>query len=166
MKENLPGVFTEHSLLADAQTKYTDGSLIPSGLMAKSSLTGPGTMKQIPLKLSVSESAELIKTSLQKKGFTLFSDIDHQANAKSVDLDMPASRVLIFGNPVAGTQLMKKDIAISLDLPLRLALVEKDGQTIFIHQTAYDYSNNYQVEDHPVLEKIEALYAALASELG
>ena len=123
-------------------------------------------MKHIPLKLSVLESAERIKESLEEKGFTLFCDVDHQANADSVGLKMPASRVLIFGNPVAGTKLMLKDIAISLDLPLRLAIVEKDGQTMLIHQTTKDYCRNYQVEKHPILEKIESLFAVLASELS
>jgi uncharacterized protein (DUF302 family) len=112
-------------------------------------------MKQIALNLSVSEATESIKQSLQEKGFTLFSDIDHQANAKSVDLDMPASRVLIFGNPVAGTKLMQKDITMSIDLPLRLAIVEKDDQTILIHQTSADFTTYRQVGNHPVLEKIE-----------
>lgn len=123
-------------------------------------------MKQIPLKLSVSESAEHIKKSLQEKGFILFCDIDHHANADSVDLDMPTSRALIFGNPVAGTRLMQKDITISFDLPLRLAIVDKNGQTMLIHQTTEDYCQNYQVEGHPVLEKIESLFSALVSELN
>ena len=123
-------------------------------------------MKQIAVNLPVSEAAELTIESLKQKGFTVFSDIDHQANARSVDLDMPASRVLIFGNPVAGTQLMQQDITISLDLPLRLALVEKDGQTMLIHQTSEDYSDHYQVGGHPVLDKVEQLFATLASELG
>ena len=123
-------------------------------------------MKKSPLKLSVSESAEHIKKSLQGKGYTLFCDIDHQANADSVDLDMPASRALIFGNPIAGTKLMQKDITMSLDLPLRLAIVDIDGQTMLIHQTTEDYCQNYQVEGHPVLDKIESLFSALASELN
>jgi uncharacterized protein (DUF302 family) len=123
-------------------------------------------MKQIPLKLSVSESTEHLKKSLQEKGFTLFCDIDHQANADSVDLDMPASRVLIFGNPVAGTKLMQKDISMSLDLPLRFAIVDDNGQTTLIHQTTEDYCQSYQVKGHPVLEKIESLFAALVAELN
>lgn len=123
-------------------------------------------MKQTKLNSSVSVATEMLKTSLHNKGFTLFSDIDHQANAASVDLKIPASRVLIFGNPVAGTKLMQKDIFMSLDLPLRLALVEKDGQTFFIHQTNEDYSNNYHIENHPVLKKIEDLFSILISELN
>lgn len=123
-------------------------------------------MKQATLNVSVSEAVEIIKTSLHNKGFTLFADIDHQANAASVDLALPASRALIFGNPVAGTKLMQKDIFMSLDLPLRLAIVEKDGQTIFIHQTNEYYSNHYNIENHPVLDKIEGLFSTLIAELS
>ena len=123
-------------------------------------------MKQVPLKLTVEIAAEAIKKSLKEKGFTIFCDVDHQANANNVDLDMPSSRVLIFGNPVAGTKLMQKDITMSIDLPLRLAIIDKDGQTMLIHQTTEDYCKNYQVEGHPVLGKVESLFAALASELS
>ena len=123
-------------------------------------------MKQTVLKIPVSEAVEVIKKSLLVKGFILFAEIDHQANAVSAGLEMPASRTLIFGKPVAGTKLMQKDIFISLDLPLRLAVVEKDGEVVLIHQTTDDYIGNYQVEGHPVLEKIEGLFAALTSELA
>ena len=85
---------------------------------------------------------------------------------ESVDLEMPSSRVLIFGNPVAGTKLMQKDIRMSIDLPLRLAIIDKDGQTLMIHQTSEDYCRNYQVASHPVLVKVESLFTALASELN
>ena len=123
-------------------------------------------MKQVPLKVTVEKAAEAIKKSLDEKGFTIFCDIDHQANANSVDLDMPSSRVLIFGNPIAGTKLMQKDITMSIDLPLRLAIIDKDGTTMLIHQTTEDYCENYEVEGHPVLEKVESLFAALASEIS
>ena len=123
-------------------------------------------MKQTIIKLSVSETTEHLKKSLDDKGFTLFCDIDHQANAKTVDLTMPAARTLIFGNPVAGTKLMQKDLTVSLDLPLRLAVIEKDGHTVLIHHTNEAYTSNYALENHPVLEKIEALFNTLVAELN
>jgi len=123
-------------------------------------------MKQTITKLSVSETTEQLKKSIDDKGFTLFCDIDHQANARTVDLTMPTARTLIFGNPVAGTKLMQKDLTVSLDLPLRLAVIEKDGHTVLIHQTTEDFTTHYQLENHPVLEKIEALFFSLASELS
>ncbi len=123
-------------------------------------------MNEININHPVAEAAELVKRSLEEKGFTIFCDIDHQANAHSADLEMTASRALIFGNPVAGTKLMQKDITVSLDLPLRLAIVEKEGQTLLIHQTKDDYTSSYQLEGHPVLDKIEGLFATLADELS
>jgi len=122
-------------------------------------------MKKTKVNLSVSDTAEYLTRSLQEKGLRIFCDIDHQANAKGADLEMPASRVLIFGNPVAGTKLMQKDITMSLDLPLRLAIVDNDGETLIIHQTSEDYCMNYQVENHPVLKKVEELFATLVAEI-
>ena len=123
-------------------------------------------MKKTSIKPSVAEAAERVVNSLKEKGFTIFADVDHQANALSVDLEMPASRTIIFGNPMAGTKLMQADIAMSLDLPLRLAIVDNGGETQLIHQTTEDYTSSYQLENHPVLEKVEGLFAKLASELN
>jgi len=122
-------------------------------------------MNKVKVSRSVAESAKQLKNSLQAKGFIIFCDIDHQKNAKGIDIDMPASRCLIFGNPAAGTKLMQKDIAMSLDLPLRIAIVDINGQTNIIHHTTKDYCNNYEIEGHPVLEKIETLFSTLISEL-
>jgi uncharacterized protein (DUF302 family) len=123
-------------------------------------------MKSFSVPLSVNEATERLKTSLLKKGFEIFADIDHRSNAQAVNLDMPDARVLLFGNPLAGTKLMQKDIYMSFDLPLRLAVIEKGSETFLLHQTAADYSNQYQVQGHPVLEKIESLFSVLTSELS
>ncbi len=123
-------------------------------------------MKQTLIKLSVAETTERLKKSLEEKGFTLFCDIDHQANAKTVQLDMPEARTLIFGNPVAGTRMMQQDITVSLDLPLRLAVVEQGGDSLLIHHTNDIFTTHYTLENHPVLEKIEGLFKTLVSELS
>ena len=122
-------------------------------------------MKKTSVDLSVSECADHISRSLQEKGFTIFCDVDHQANAHGADLEMPASRVLIFGNPAAGTMLMQKDIEVSLDLPLRIAIVQTADGTLVIHNTSDDYRDRYQLGDHPVLDKIESMYEALVTAL-
>lgn len=122
-------------------------------------------MKIIKLKYSVSKSAKIIKSLLEEKGFTIFADIDHQKNAQEVDLSMPASRLLIFGNPVAGTQLMLNDITASLKLPLQLAIVEKDEKVLLLHNATNDLRSGHQLENHPVLDKIDALYAAIEQKV-
>jgi uncharacterized protein (DUF302 family) len=123
-------------------------------------------MKKVAIKPSVADAIQQIKTSLQQKGFDIFCDIDHQANAKSIDFELAASHVLIFGNPLAGTKLMQRDIMLGFDLPLRLAVVEKDGTTILIHQTIDDFTSKDLLDGHPVLGKIEQLFSSLAKALG
>jgi hypothetical protein len=97
---------------------------------------------------------DLANVRADGKGFILFCNVQHQANADSVDLDMPASRVLIFGNPVAGTKLMQKDIAVSIELPLRIAIVDKDGETVIIQQTTADYCKYYRLENHRYCRRV------------
>ena len=123
-------------------------------------------MQKTKLTLSVNEATDKAKTLLEEKQFTLFADINHTKNAESVDLAMPESRVLIFGNPQGGTKLMQKDISMSLDLPLRLAIIDDGGETYLLHQTTEDYCQQYQVEGHPVLENIEKLFSSLAEQLS
>ncbi|MDX2504153.1 MAG: hypothetical protein QNL62_06725 [Gammaproteobacteria bacterium] len=52
---------------------------------------------------------------------------------------------------------------MSLDLPLRLAIVEKDDKTWLLYQTTDDFTANYDVEGHHVLEKVTGLFSALVS---
>jgi len=122
-------------------------------------------MKKVPVSKSVAEATEHLKKSVVEKGFVVFADIDHQANASSVDLEMPAARVLLFGNPAAGTKLMQKDITVGFDLPLRVAIVDDNGQTTVVFLSSEHLGEFYDLAGHPVLEKIETLFGTLVSEL-
>jgi len=60
------------------------------------------------------------------RGLRLFDVIDHQAAAADVGLELRPSRVLVFGSPVGGTPLMREWPALSLELPLRIAVWQGD----------------------------------------
>ena len=80
----------------------------------------------LPSSHGVSETVERLKSLLDQKKIQVFADIDHAAGAKKVGLPLRPTRVLIFGNPQAGTPLMQSQQTIGLDLPLRV-LVWEDG---------------------------------------
>lgn len=64
-------------------------------------------------------------------GMTLFATIDHRAAATSAGLDMPPTKVLLFGSPTNGTPLMLKAPELALELPLRLLVRDaSDGTTV------------------------------------
>ncbi|HUH42714.1 MAG TPA: DUF302 domain-containing protein [Sulfurimonas sp.] len=80
----------------------------------------------IQSKYSVSETTQKIKEIVISKGFEVFTIIDHKQNAKNVNMEMAEAKVILFGNPKAGTKLMQEDILSALDLPLRV-LIFKDS---------------------------------------
>ena len=75
---------------------------------------------------SVKDTIDRLEASLKAKGITVFARIDHAAGAKSVDMPLRPTEVLIFGNPKAGTPLMQASQTIGLDLPLK-ALAWQDA---------------------------------------
>jgi uncharacterized protein (DUF302 family) len=78
---------------------------------------------------SVDETVQRVKDILQSKNVTLFALIDHSGEAEKVGMKMPPTKLLIFGNPRAGTPLMLAAPSVAIDLPLKLLIWEdSDGQ--------------------------------------
>lgn len=76
---------------------------------------------------SVDKTVEKLKSMLQAKGPTLFAVVDHSGEAQKVGMEMRPTRLLIFGNPRAGTPLMLAAPSSALDLPLKI-LIWEDGE--------------------------------------
>lgn len=77
--------------------------------------------------LSVDRTVQKLKGVLEAKGIKLFAVIDHSGEAAAAGLKMPATKLLIFGNPKAGTPLMIASPSAAIDLPLKI-LVAEDGE--------------------------------------
>ncbi len=93
----------------------------------------------IPSQHGVDETVHRLETILQERGIKIFALIDHSAEAKAAGLEMRPTKVLIFGNPRAGTPLMLAAPSVAIDLPLK-ALVSEDAQgkvTISWNSAAY-----------------------------
>jgi uncharacterized protein (DUF302 family) len=81
----------------------------------------------LPSKHSVDETVEKLKGILQAKGVTLFALVDHSGEAVKAGLKMPPTKLLIFGNPKAGTPVMLAAPRSAIELPLKI-LIWEDGQ--------------------------------------
>jgi uncharacterized protein (DUF302 family) len=75
---------------------------------------------------SVDETVQKLKEILQAKGVMLFAVVDHSGEAAKAGLQMPNTKLLIFGSPKAGTPVMQAAPSIAIDLPLKI-LVADDG---------------------------------------
>jgi uncharacterized protein (DUF302 family) len=81
----------------------------------------------LPSNQSVDETVERLQGILRERGLTLFALVDHSGEAQKVGLQMPPTRLLIFGSPKSGTPLMLAAPSLAIDLPLKI-LVWQDGQ--------------------------------------
>jgi len=75
---------------------------------------------------SVDETVQRLDAALTSKGLQIFAVIDHSGEAAKVGLKMPATKVILFGSPKAGTPLMLAAPTLAIDLPLK-ALVAEDS---------------------------------------
>lgn len=81
------------------------------------------------LAISVAEAVKLLEKDLKSKGLTIFTIINHTKAAKKVRLTMKPAVLVIFGNPVVGTELMNSNIEWSYELPMKIAIYEDlDGK--------------------------------------
>lgn len=73
---------------------------------------------------SVDETVARLRDLLNAKGIALFALVDHSGEAAKAGMAMPNTKLLIFGNPRAGTPLMLAAPSSALDLPLKILVVE------------------------------------------
>jgi len=128
----------------------------------------PATNKGIidkPSNHSVHQTVEKLKNILQAKGVALFALVDHSGEAENVGMKMRPTKLLIFGNPKAGTPLMLSAPSIAIDLPLKILIWEDAQGKVWV---SYN-SPSYLQERHglpPALLQNTAVVETLAAEAG
>jgi uncharacterized protein (DUF302 family) len=93
----------------------------------------------IPTSHSVDKAVARLTALLAAKGVTLFAVIDHSGEAAKVGLKMPPTKVIIFGNPAAGTPLMVASPSVAIDLPLKLLIAEDLSGAVTISYNSAEY---------------------------
>jgi len=125
------------------------------------------TLISVESKYSVDESvAKLTQMIEAKKGFGVFSVIDHAKGAKKVGLTMNPAKVIIFGNPMAGTKLMLLDPQMAYELPMKI-LVRQDanGKVYAEYRDVKWLAKNYDIAKSPILKKMTKLLFGLTTSL-
>jgi uncharacterized protein (DUF302 family) len=113
------------------------------------------------------ETAKRLIDAIANRGLVLFARIDHAAAARAAGLELPAEEVVIFGNPRAGTPLMRIDPRIGLELPLRLLIWEDGDGTLLGYNDPRELAARYDVDPHrATLEMMSGVLAELATEVA
>lgn len=116
-------------------------------------------------KRSFEETWESLIEALESNpAITIAALIDHAAAARSVGLDLPPTRLVVFGNPVLGTPLMQADRPVGLDLPQKMLAFERQGK-VFVAYNASDYlAFRHDVSGAPTLSTIRGALRGLAEQ--
>jgi uncharacterized protein (DUF302 family) len=112
---------------------------------------------------SVDETAEKLQAILRDRGIALFALVDHSGEAAKVGMNMRPTKLLIFGNPKAGTPLMQASPSIAIDLPLKILIWEDAAGKVWV---SYN-SPTYLRERHHLPDELErniAVVETLAAE--
>ena len=120
-------------------------------------------MINIPSNHSVDETIEKLKGILQTKGVTLFALIDHSGEAQKVAMKMRPTKLLIFGNPKAGTPVMLAAPSSAIDLPLKILTWEDAQGKVWLTYNSPVYLRERHNLSPELLQNI-AVVEALAAE--
>ena len=119
----------------------------------------------IPSNHSVDETVIKLEGILQAKGITLFALVDHSGEAAKAGMKMRPTKLLIFGNPRAGTPVMLAAPSSAIDLPLKILVWEDDQGKVWITYNSPSYlqeRHNLRSELLPNIAVIETLAAKAA----
>ena len=103
------------------------------------------TSKASPV--SVEETVTRITQLLESKRVKLFAVIDHSGEARAAGLELRDTKVVIFGNPVAGTPVMAAAPLVALDLPLKVLVWDDGGQTRLNYAGPDELAARYGLSD-------------------
>jgi uncharacterized protein (DUF302 family) len=89
----------------------------------------PDGMARLPAQGSVADAWARLEAAVAARGLTVFARIDFAADAAAVGLGLHPTRLLVFGNPRAGTPLLTAAPTVGLDLPLKVLIWEAANGT-------------------------------------
>jgi uncharacterized protein (DUF302 family) len=113
-----------------------------------------------PSRHSVDQTVDALKAILQSTEIKLFAVIDHSGEAAKVGMTMSPTKLLIFGNPKAGTPLMLMAPSVAIDLPLKILVWEDASRRVWVSYNRPQYlaaRHNVPPELLANIARIEAL---------
>ena len=121
--------------MSDIDTPEAETAVHPSGVVTRSS---PWSVDDTVARLSAVLAAREVK---------LFAVIDQAAEAAAVGLHLRETRLVIFGNPAAGTPVMQAAPLAALDLPLKVVVWEDGYETKISYVEPAELVRRYELSD-------------------
>jgi uncharacterized protein (DUF302 family) len=88
---------------------------------------------------SFDETFDRLESAVKSRGLLVFATIDFDGDAERAGLKMKPTRLLIFGNPKAGTPLMEAAPSVALDFPLKILVSEDSSGMAWVSYNSPEY---------------------------
>jgi uncharacterized protein (DUF302 family) len=98
----------------------------------------------------VADTVRRLAQLIDERGLTLFAVIDHSGEADKIGLNMPDTKLVIFGTAAAGTPVMVASPLAALDLPLKLLVWADTNGAVSV---SYN-SPTYLAERHHLIDEL------------
>jgi len=119
----------------------------------------------LPSNHSVEKTLDRLRGILAAKNITLFAVVDHSGEAAKAGMKMLPTKLVIFGNPKAGTPVMVASPSSAIDLPLKILIWEDDRGKVWVTYNSPAYlqqRHNVPADVLPNISVIEVLAKAVA----
>lgn len=137
-------------------------------LLIATSVSAADGVVNVPSSFGVPETTDRLERILKERGMTVFNRIDHSGGASGVGVELRDTELLIFGNPKIGSQLMKCQQSIAIDLPQKALVWEDNNSDVWIsyNDPAYLAERHDLVGCEEVVSKIETALLSISSAAG
>lgn len=123
---------------------------------------------QLTSKHSFETTYEMIKTALEANPkIGILAEVDHSGNAAGVDLELPKTHLILFGNPNLGTPLMQSSRTVALDLPQKILIWEDtNGKVHLVYNDPKYLITRHGIRDKDaVADKISGALASITKKI-
>lgn len=133
-------------------------------------LTAPATMADNGMSVLESrhdsvETEKRLLSAIDDAGMQVIATIDHAAAAQKAGMTLDPTRLIIFGNPKVGTQLMHCGRTVAIDLPMKMLIWDDNGVTRVGYNTPYYLAERHDLSGCEALPgKIEKVLSGLARQ--
>lgn len=105
---------------------------------------------------TVTEAVDSIEATLEDQGLEIVGVIDHAANAENVDLELPATQLILFRDHRLEKRLLRKSPMLAIDLPQKILVWEDpaSGEIKLLYNTDGYLSDRHGIKTRNLLHRL------------
>lgn len=120
---------------------------------------------QVASPYPVDETLKRLQSVLAQRGVQVFALIDHSGEAEKVGMEMPPTKLLIFGNPKGGTPVMLAAPTLAIDLPLKALVSEDKNGKVWVTYNSPEYLRDRHSVPENLIKNISVVGTLVAQAM-